>query len=104
MAYITTTLHWFLFTSTVNWLYPLAGLPAASGLFGSHMYLLREPGKILKALIHGPYIIIAGNIRFWKTMFWQIWDPLPLGQKLAWIVFTTHTLVLISLIEILLLK
>ncbi len=66
--------------------------------------LLRASQKGLFILATGPYTVVTGNIRFWNTMFWNIWDPLPLGQKLTWIVFATHTLVLITLIEILLFK
>lgn len=68
------------------------------------MALFRATQKGFRILTTGPYTILAGNVHFWKTMFWEIWDPLPLGTKLTWIVFATHTLVLITLVEILLFK
>jgi hypothetical protein len=44
------------------------------------------------------------NSRLWKEAFWEVWYPLPLDVKLAWIAFITQTIGILTLIEIVLFK
>ena len=44
------------------------------------------------------------NRDFWKVFVPRAWEKTPLDGKLAWIVFITYTLCILTLIEILVLK
>ncbi len=47
---------------------------------------------------------VALNYRLWRHTFWEVWEPLPLDQKFAWLLFVNQTIGLLTLIELLVLK
>jgi hypothetical protein len=51
--------------------------------------------------------ILAGalhaNKQLWGVTFWEVWDPIPLGEKLTWIALVGQTVGIITLLQILLL-
>lgn len=48
--------------------------------------------------------LLNANVELWGETFWVQWEALPMDKKLAWFLFLNHTLALITLIEVLLLK
>lgn len=48
--------------------------------------------------------LFNANVELWGETFWVQWEALPTDKKLAWILFLNHTLALITLIEVFLLK
>lgn len=47
---------------------------------------------------------LLANIQLWGETFWIEWDALTVDKKLAWILFLNHTIAIITLIEVFLLK
>ncbi len=47
---------------------------------------------------------LLANVELWGETFWTEWGALPVDKKLAWLLFLNHTLALITLIEVFLLK
>lgn len=60
--------------------------------------------KIIRAVhYHGVQAIVV-NVRLWRVTFWEVWNPLPMDQKLAWILFVSNTVAVLSLFEVFLLR
>lgn len=49
------------------------------------------------------YTLIA-NVELWGETFWIQWEALPIDKKLAWLLFLNHSLALITLIEVFVLR
>ncbi len=48
--------------------------------------------------------LFNANAELWGESFWIEWEALPVDKKLAWILFLNHTIALVTLIEVFLLK
>lgn len=57
----------------------------------------------MKRFITVPQQTITTNITLWRSTFWEAWEPLPLDQKLAWILLISNTIAILTLIEFLIL-
>lgn len=44
------------------------------------------------------------NVELWGETFWTEWESLPVNRKLTWLLFLNHTLAIIALIEVFILK
>ncbi len=44
------------------------------------------------------------NVELWGQSFWVEWEALPVDKKLAWLLFLNHTIAIIALIEIFVLR
>lgn len=47
---------------------------------------------------------MVSQIELWGETFWIQWEALPMDKKLAWFLFLNHTLALITLVEVFLLR
>ena len=47
---------------------------------------------------------LLANAQLWGETFWTEWEALPVDKKLAWFLFLNHTIALVTLIEVFLLK
>jgi len=48
--------------------------------------------------------LINATIQFWTKEVWRAWDTLPFDRKLIWFLVLNHTIALITIVEILVLK
>ena len=49
------------------------------------------------------YAILA-NAELWGETFWSEWEALPVDKKLAWFLFLNHTIAILTLIELFVLR
>jgi len=49
------------------------------------------------------YSLLA-NVELWGESFWIEWEALPVDKKLTWFLFLSHTIALITLIEVFILR
>ncbi|MBI5449673.1 hypothetical protein HY948_05185 [Candidatus Gottesmanbacteria bacterium] len=54
-------------------------------------------------IIQIPLRAISSNKTLWQSVFWEAWEPLPIDQKLAWILLISNTIAILTLIEFLIL-
>lgn len=47
---------------------------------------------------------VLANVELWGETFWAEWEALPIDKKLTWLLFLNHTIALVTLIEVFLLK
>jgi hypothetical protein len=40
------------------------------------------------------------HTQLWQKTFWEVWEPLPLDEKLFWIAFVSQTIGVITMLEI----
>lgn len=68
----------------------------------------RPTKYVLDALLRPAYrsarYRLLANAELWSESFWVEWEALPMDKKLAWLLFLNHTLGLITLIEVFLLR
>ena len=57
----------------------------------------------VKFVTQARYALLA-NRELWSETFWSEWEALPVDKKLAWLLFLNHTVALIALIELFVLR
>lgn len=68
----------------------------------------RHTRFVLDTIIRPAYRLtrygMLSQIELWGETFWIEWEALPMDKKLAWLLFLNHTIALITLIEVFVLR
>lgn len=59
---------------------------------------------LLRPAYRSARVSLLANAELWGQSFWIEWEALPVDKKLAWLLFLNHTIAILTLIELFILR